>query len=598
MPKEDNANRILVNIYNKHHGGHNKDIEYVLKSTKRPKQFRICNDKQISPDSFLQITLERILTTDVVLLDAIMDKEGTFKDRLIQFGIAFALEKQRYFFYVKENSGKDEKIKSNYVDQYIIEASGYYSFIEFLNEKVDALSTQAQIKPRKPMDITHEAFSVIGANELTDPDLVKIIRELAAEIQWHVTFYKPPSGANIHEELSQQTVARTFSLFCINKSTELSVYISIGLALGFGVPLLIIIEEDAELPQILSGYAGVLSYTNTNKTELTKKLTECANIFFSPEIFKTWDGFTYFYLLSKMEKKLIEVSSKSGIEEVEKVILAVTKVGRAPIVLSYILLGDVYRRKNQIIDPLNTEFLKEAISWYEKALKIQENNTRCVDGIDATKKLIQLIDLVKDKNYESIPELVFLIGNGINSEQYQYLRSFLISEVKKLLKNEEYLPAIALLAAMQKHDKSDDLSKLWEDVNPKKFLESIQKYQENELKMKAELNNALEKNKDIDNQLSNAYKEVAQANQLKTKLEGTTKYYGENIFVNFGRGWATYTPIKGLPYIERDGQTIKAKEGMGIVSGDTVYDEDGNVQFHWLSKEESLALAYYRNADS
>ena len=57
-----------------------------------------------------------------------------------------------------------------------------------------------------------------------------------------------------------------------------------------------------------------------------------------------------------------------------------------------------------------------------------------------------------------------------------------------MLKSEEYLPAIALLAAMQKHDKSDDLSKLWEDVNPKNFLESIQKYQESELEIKAKLN--------------------------------------------------------------------------------------------------------------
>lgn len=598
MTQKDEAGRFLVNIYNKHQSGHNKDIEFVLKSTKHPERFKIYNNQQITPDSFLQITLEEILTSEIVLLDAIMDKEGTFKDRLIQFGIAFALEKQRYFFYIKENSGRDEKIKSSYVDQHIIEVSGYYSFIELLNENIDFLSTQAQIKPRKPTEITHEAFSVIGANELTDPDLTKIIKEFATEKQWHATFYKPPSGINIYEELSKQTVARTFSIFCINKFSELSVYIAIGLALGFGVPLLIILEEDVELPQILSGYAGVLSYTNTNKTELTNKLTEYANIFFSPEIFKTWDGFTYFYLLSKIGKKLTEVSSKSGIEEVEKVILAVTKVGRAPIVQAYILLGDVYRRKNQIIAPLNTDFLKQAISWYEKAVKIQEDNQRCIDGIEATKKLIQVIDLIKDKSYESIPELIYLIGNSINSEQYEYLRSFLVDEVKRLLAAKEYLPAIALLAAMQKHDKSSDLNKLWEDVNPKKFLESIQKYQENVLKLKTELKDSLQKIGKIDNQLSNAYKEVEQANQLKTKLEDTTKYYGENIFVNLGRGWATYTPIKGLPYIERDGQTIKAKEGMEIVSGDTVYDEDGNVQFHWLSKEERLALAYYRNAES
>ena len=240
----------------------------------------------------------------------------------------------------------------------------------------------------------------------------------------------------------------------------------------------------------------------------------------------------------------------------------------------------------------------QAISWYEKALKIQEDNIRCIDGIDATKKLIKVIDLVKDKNYESIPELIYLIGNGINSEQYQYLKSFLILEVKKLFTNEEYLPAIALLASMQKHDKSEELSKLWEEVNPKKFLESIQKYQENELKIKSELRDALKKNKDVDNQLSNAYKEVEQANQIRAKLEDTKNFYGKVIFVNFGRGWATYTPIKGLPFIQRGDQLINAKERMGIQGGATVFDEDGNAQFHWLSKEENLALAYLQSTNS
>ncbi len=590
MTQKDESGSVLVNVYSEQQNGHNKDIEYVLKSTKHPKLFKVYNDRQISPDSFLQITLEEILTSEIVLLDAIMDKEETFKDRLIQFGIAFALEKQRYFFYVRENSGRDEKIKSSYVDQQIIEVSGYYSFIELLNEKFDVLRAQAQIKSRKPTDIIHEAFSVIGANELTDPDLTKIIREFATEKQWHATFYKPPSGTNIHEELSKQTVARTFSVFCINKFTELSVYIAIGLALGFGVPLLIILEEDVELPQILSGYAGVLSYTNANKTELTKKLTECANIFFSPEIFKTWDGFTYFYLLSKMGKKLTEVSSKSGIEEVEKVILAVTKVGRAPIVLAYILLGDVYRRKNQIIDPLNTDYLRQAISWYEKALKIQEDNKRCIDGIEATRKLIQLIDLIKDKSYNSIPELIYLIGSGINSEQYQYIRSFLIGEVKKLLANKEYLPAIALLAAMEKHDKSDDLNKLWEDVNPKNFLESIQIYQQSEIKTKAELKLVLEENLNTTIQLNRANKAIEQANQLQLKLDRATNFYGQIMFVNFGVSWATHTPLKGLPYVIRNNEKILAKEGMPILPGDTIYDGDGQYNFHWLTEYENVLL--------
>ncbi|MBN1453878.1 MAG: hypothetical protein JW963_22880 [Anaerolineales bacterium] len=598
MTKEAGSGKFLVSINDNHKHGHNEDIRFALKSTNSPEKFKVYKDSQKTPETFLQLALEEILTSELVLIDAIWDEEETYKDRLIQFGIAFALEKQRYFFNIKENSSRKQKIKSNYVDQFIIESPGYYSFIELLNEKIDSLSVQAQVKPRKPTDIIHEAFSVIGVNESTDPDLAKTIREFATEKNWHAAFFKPPSGVNIHEELSRQVGARTFSLFCVNKAADISVYIAIGLALGFGVPLLIIIEEEMAIPQILSGYAGIVSYTETNKTELKNTLAECTNIFFSPEIFKTWDGFTYFYLLTKTEKKLNESTSKLDIEEIEKIILAITNVGRAPIVQAYVLLGDVYRRKNQIIDPMNIDYLKQAISWYEMALNIQEDNNRCVDGIEATKKLIQLINLIKDKNYDSIPELIYLIGSGINSEQYQYLRSFLIGVVKKLLANKEYLPAIALLAAMQKHDKSDDLNKLWEDVNPKNFLESIQIYQQSEIKTKAELKLALEEINNRTNQLSMANKAIEQAKQLQLKLDHTTNFYGQNMFVNFGVGWASYTPLKGLPYVIRNNEKLLAKETMPILLGDTVYDGNDQYKFHWLTEYENELLQYQKRLNT
>lgn len=586
----------FVNINEEHKHGHNKDTVYALRSSKHSKRFKIYQETPKTPDSILQSVLEGILTSDAVLLDAIFDKQESFKDRLIQFGIAFALEKQRFFFYIQDNSSRESKLISEYIEAFTVEALGYLHFTDLLNNKTEVLISQPQPKPQRPTEKPYQSFSVIGANETTNPDLIKVIKDFAGKKSWHASFYKPLSGANIHDELSRHVAMRPFCVFCVNQHTDTNTYIAIGLALGFGIPFLILIEKGDTFPQILNGYAGVVVYENN--TDLLADLEKYTSIFYSPENFKSWEGFTYFYLLSKTEKRLIEADKVSEIEEIEKVILAVSKVGRAPILLSYILLGDVYRRKNQIIDPLNTEFLRQAISWYEKALIIQEDNVRCIDGIDATKKLIKVIDLVKDKNYESIPELIYLIGNGINSEQYQYLKSFLILEVKKLFANEEYLPAIALLASMQKHDKSEELSKLWEEVNPKKFLESIQKYQENELKIKSELRDALEKNKDVDNQLSNAYKEVEQANQIRAKLEDTKNFYGKVIFVNFGRGWATYTPIKGLPFIQRGDQLINAKEGMGIQGGDTVFDEDGNAQFHWLSKEENLALAYLQSTNS
>ena len=350
------------------------------------------------------------------------------------------------------------------------------------------------------------------------------------------------------------------------------------------------------MPKMLSDYAGVVTYTSN--TDLAAKLTHYTEIFFSSEKFRTWEGFTYFYLLSKIEKRLNETNSKSDIKEIEKVVLAIANVGREPIVLAYILLGDVYRRKAQILDPLNTKFLGRAIYWYKQAIRSQPNNQRCKDGINSTKKLIQLIDLIRHKNYDSIPELIYIIGNDINLEQYEYLRSFLLGEVKKLLKNNEFLLAIALLAAMQKHDKSEELSKLWASMNPKNFIESIQLYQENEIKMKAELRGALEKNKQIFDQLSNAYEEIDQANQFKTKLNSAMDPYGREIFVNFGVGWAAYRPMEGLPYVKRNNEKINATEGMPILRGDWVYDGYDNYIFSYISEYESSILDRYRNSPS
>lgn len=592
MKKKDYPIKILVSINDNHKRGHSYDLKFSLKNTKLSNQISIYQDLPKKPDTHLQLALEEILLSKVILLDATFERED-YKDKLIKFGIAFALEKQRFFFYIKENSARVSKIQSEYLDSYTIEALGYYDLINILDEHEENIINQTQTKPQKPTEEIYEAFSVVGVNEVTSPDLTKTIKEFAAQKGWHAAFHKPPSSTNKHEELSRQVGSRTFTLFCINEATDPSVYIAIGLALGFGIPFLIIAEKEETNSQILSGYTGVINYASN--TELIANLLKYTQIFLSPEIFKSWEGFTYFYLLSKIEKRLNNSDKAIEIEEIEYLAIELSNVGRAPLDQAYILLGDIYRRKNQLFDPLNTDFLKKSISWYKKALKIHSENKRCLDGIESTKKLIQLIDLIKNKSYESIPELIYLIGNGINSEQYQYLRFFLIDLVKKLLDNKEYLPAIALLASMQKHDESGDLNKLWESVNPKNFLESIQKYQEKELKLKSELKDSLEKIEKIDSQLSNAYKEVEQASQVTMKLENTTKFYGEHIFVNLGRGWASYMPLKGKPYIRRGNEKILAKEGMATIAGDTVYDGDDQQCFHWLSNEEKAILDSYNN---
>jgi hypothetical protein len=256
-------------------------------------------------------------------------------------------------------------------------------------------------------------------------------------------------------------------------------------------------------------------------------------------------------------------------------------------------LGDTFRRKAQVIDPLNISYLQQAISFYEKALSIQHDNQRSIDGIESTKKLIQLIDLIVNKNYDSIPELIYIIGNNISLEQYQYLRLFLLDEIKTLINSNEFLHAIALLAAIQKFDASEEVNSLWKSVDPKYLIEKIQNYQQDEIKMKAKLRLTLERIEDTTRELGRANKAIEQANQLQSKLENTTLFYGRHIFVNFGVGWGTYRPIKGLPYVLHNNQNDQkemATEGMAISRGDWVYDGDNNYCFHFIPEDEYKKL--------
>jgi hypothetical protein len=211
-----------------------------------------------------------------------------------------------------------------------------------------------------------------------------------------------------------------------------------------------------------------------------------------------------------------------------------------------------------------------------------------------------LIDLIVNKSYDSIPELIYLIGNNIKLEQYEYLRLFLLDEIKTLINSNEFLHAIALLAAIQKFDASEEVNSLWKSIDPKHLIEKIQNYQQDEIKLKAELRLTLEKIEDTTRELGRANKAIEQANQLQSKLESTMDYYGKEIFVNFGIGWATYRPIKGLPYIRHNnqGQKEMATEGMAISGGDWVYDGDDKNCFHMISDYESAILEGYRKLTS
>ena len=73
---------------------------------------------------------------------------------------------------------------------------------------------------------------------------------------------------------------------------------------------------------------------------------------------------------------------------------------------------------------------------------------------------IEVLKLLEKREFESIPRLIRLIGEDLPSEQYAQMRAFLLDVVRNLREGENYLDALALLSAMQVHDKSEEIDNL------------------------------------------------------------------------------------------------------------------------------------------
>lgn len=399
------------------------------------------------------------------------------------------------------------------------------------------------------------------------------------------------------------------------------------MAIGMGRPFLIIKRKDLKLPLSLIGYNGILEYDSI--TQLRNDLKQYTQDFLSDKVLE-WKGSTYFSILARLEIQINQYDANE-LERAENIINAVNSALGTTLAKSYALLGDVYREKNRKISPNDATLLLKAKEFYEQALRIQKDYKRCEDALTVIDRHIELIDLLTNHQYKSFPRLLTLIGENLTSENYSYIREYLISEVNKLIQNKEYVNAIALLAAMQVHDKSDEIQKLIDQILehapiaiPVEALQDSQKYvvelenektrlsdeakiNENRIEElssqldTAKLTDAKSKEKILEiekerdefkaklesiyaqflsvQQTKEKLEKLVTSDELKSKIEDARKLSGRGVVVNFGEtGWGVYKAMNGKPYVIRDEKAFWAYEGLVLIDGDKIRGEDGQGQ--------------------
>ena len=475
---------LLVSINDDGKQGHSADIRVSLKRSLTDIPYSIFQDRQRRPEHVFNTTVEEILLCDGILLDALSSSKHN-PDVLIQFGISYALGKKVMFLTVRHSSQGLPSIASKIIGNYHVSFDYYLDLITTLKPKVsDWLRTDPVHQRIERNDILVHAFSVFGVEQSNRPDLHQTILDFPIETGWNVKFYQELGFVSPLKDLAKTIGVRSFCIFCLDKNTNENLYLGIGIAIGMGVPFLILQPEDVNIPESLGGYEGIIKFSS--QSQLKEELEKYSEIFLSEQV-RLWDGATFFQLLSRIEQQIEAIDDASELHRIEYLLHAINRSIRPTLPKPYILLGDVYREKvhkgyPQSIDyQQSIESLKMAIYFYENGLKIQSYNKRCSDSIASVNRQIEIIELLRERKYRSIPQLIRLIGEDITTDDYFYLREYLFVEVEKLIGELDYLNALALLAAMYLHDKSERIMEFIDRilaVAPKAFLDTIQNVQD------------------------------------------------------------------------------------------------------------------------
>jgi len=619
------SRNILIFINQDDVDGHSADIRFALHKALHKIDHAVFQDLPKKPENTFDAVIDEILISKAVLLDGIAISQKIPPDLLVQYGICYPLNKRCFFLIVDNNSCMVRLEANSRVIEGIVHFEYYLDLEVELKIKItkwleDSSKTYKDESTKKPV----HAFEVFGVDQHKNPDLFEEINNFPAGTDWKPRFHSDLGSFSALQELSRSIGARSFNIFCLEEENEENIFIGIGIAIGMGRPFLIIKRKDVKLPLSLIGYNGILEYDSF--TQLRYNLKQYTQDFLSDKVLE-WKGSTYYSILARLEMQINQYDANE-LERAENIINTVNSALGTTLARSYALLGDIYREKNRKISPNDASLLLKAKEFYEQALRIQKDYKRCEDALTVIDRHIELIDLLTNHQYKSFPRLLTLIGENLTSKNYSYIREYLISEVNKLIQNKEYVNAIALLAAMQVHDKSEEIQKLIDQTLkvapgdlPIEAIQDLQKYVieleneksrlSDEIRIKenriGELSSQLDEAKlsamkskekiletekerdELKTKLESLYAQFLSVQQtkekleklvtddvLRNKIETARKLSGRGVVVNFGGlGWAVYKTFDGTPHVIRDEKTLSVYEGFVLIDGDKIDDDIG-----------------------
>lgn len=616
--------KILVFLNTTFDKGHEADMRSSFEKVFNEDDFLVFQDLPKSPENIFNKVVEEILVNDVILLDGICTPQKISSDILIQYGISCSLNKKVLFLSVKSAaSAQSAEPRSSLIENYL-EQSYYLDIQKELKKGISK-----RLSPLK-LDITVpsfekpvHAFSVFGVDQDENKDVYEIVSKFASGTGWHIKFHSSLGAWSKMSSLAQDIGARSFCVFHLTENDHENIFIGIGLAIGLGRPFLVLKKAGIQLPEALNGYDGVLEYIGYS--DLLENIKKYSTVFLSDEVFR-WKGATYNSLLDRIEK-IIGGLSGEEFNKTEYILIAIANVPALSLAQPYALLGDLYRERNAKLRSGDKDLLIKAKDFYLRALSIQPEYPRCKDAIDVLDKHIAVLELIGERKFHSLPRLINLIGENLTLEQYSQVREYLIGVAENLIDEKDFVHAIALLATLQKHDRSDEINDLVQSVlerAPQEMLaalQDIQQYavelenrtttlvasievkdtqidsllsnvdalsvqiQENEkriLSLKAEKDKINEKLENIYAQFLAVQKtkenleDIISNDKVKQKIEQARKIDGRGVAVNFGWGWGIYKALVGHPFIIRNGEKLLAKDGFVLIGGDTVVDEEDN----------------------
>lgn len=613
--------QLLVFIDTNHHDGHEADFRHALTRAIGNISHTIFSEIPKTPENIFSVLIGAILFSDAVLINW-ESLNVISPNLLIQYGICYALNKKCILVTIKNNSSgvlEGTKRQTTAIEGHT--EFDYYLDFATQFKSLDWFDTPRKIYTIQPNKMAVHSFIAFGVDRWENPDLYEIVSDFSLTKGWTPRIVSNIGSLSKLESLSKAVSQRSFCIFCLDKRGIEQIFLGIGLAIGMGRPFLVIKNKNIELPVSLSGYHGIIEFESY--LQLKDQLSKYEGKFLSDEVFE-WEGTTYNDLLSKLEKRISHIPSEQ-FDEFESVLLTVNSILDNITARPLALLGELYREKNRKISPDNIELLIKAKECYEKALNIQKDYQLYQNAITAIDKHIQLIELIKERKYRSIPTLVNLIGGELKSDHYLQVKEYLLSVVNKLVEEKDYVHAISLLAAIQTHDKSEQIQNLVQKVlnlAPHEIIKALQDSQKDVVKLENEKAHFISQIKEKELKLDKISKEteslkrqieikkdelVAARNNLEliqnerdrlstrlkdisvqldvdqktmsefeTKIE-SAKDIGRHVIVNFGHpyGWAVYRAIDNEPYVVRAGEKLSAQKGLVLDWGDIVYDEDG-----------------------